>query len=58
MILKNALELKKRIISNRMDLYKLAKEKSLSDPDVLDKRCQLDKEIMTLHKLINRIHSS
>ena len=58
MILKDALDLSKSIDDYRSDMSKLAKEKGLSDPDVIKISDQLDRKIIMLQKIINTIHSS
>ncbi|WP_413789619.1 aspartyl-phosphate phosphatase Spo0E family protein [Metabacillus rhizosphaerae] len=55
MILKNILELKKSINKHRKDLYRISKDKRLSDPEVLNLSRQLDGEIETMQKLMKQI---
>jgi hypothetical protein len=51
-ILKNTLDLIESINKHRQDMYQLAKNKGLSDPDVIKYSQQLDEKIMMLQKNI------
>ncbi|PVE64477.1 aspartyl-phosphate phosphatase Spo0E family protein [Priestia megaterium] len=52
MILKNILDISTSINSYRLILYELTKHKDLCDPDVIKISQRLDREIITLQKLI------
>lgn len=54
MILKVALEVTKSINAIRQDLRELIKNKGLSDPEVIRMNQQLDREIITLKKLVTK----
>ncbi|WP_227937802.1 aspartyl-phosphate phosphatase Spo0E family protein [Alkalihalobacillus deserti] len=56
MILKNALDLKKSIKDYRQGMYELARNKDISDPDVIKISKQLDREMIMLQKMIDTIH--
>lgn len=56
MILKKILDIKQSIEKQRKELLNIAKEKSLTDPDVLVMSRQLDQEIVTMQKLIDSIN--
>ncbi|WP_121610682.1 Spo0E family sporulation regulatory protein-aspartic acid phosphatase [Mesobacillus foraminis] len=58
MILKEALDLSKSIANYRLHLYELGKIKGSSDPDVIKMRQQLDSKIITIEKVIGKVHSS
>jgi Spo0E like sporulation regulatory protein len=55
MLLRTALECHKRIVEYRQDLYKLAKNKGISNSNVIDLSQQLDKEITLLQKLMEEV---
>lgn len=55
MVLKNALDLSKSIDDYRKDMYELAKNKGISDPDVIKISHQLDEKITMLQKIILKL---
>jgi hypothetical protein len=57
MILKNILDLNQRIITYRQDMYELARNKGISDPDVIKISQKLDEDIIKLQKIICEIRS-
>ncbi|WP_345790881.1 aspartyl-phosphate phosphatase Spo0E family protein [Neobacillus drentensis] len=57
MILKNAIELSKRINSYRQSLVELKRNKGPSDPDVLKLSKQLDRDIVMLHIIMCELRS-
>lgn len=57
MILKNTLDLSKSIDAYRKDMYELAKNKGISDPDVIKISHQLEEKITMLQKIISEISS-
>ncbi|SMQ86984.1 Spo0E like sporulation regulatory protein [Bacillus sp. OV166] len=57
MLLRTALECHKRIGEYRKDLYKLAKNKGLTDTSTIDLSKQLDKEITMLQKMMQEVRS-
>jgi Spo0E like sporulation regulatory protein len=58
MILKKALDLSKSITDYKRDMYKLAKNKGISDPDVIRISHKLDGQIVMLQKMIYTLRSS
>lgn len=52
MILRNVLALRNSIAEYRKRMYELAREKDLSDPDVVKISQQLDNKIIMLQKAI------
>ncbi|MFB5193544.1 aspartyl-phosphate phosphatase Spo0E family protein [Neobacillus sp. KR4-4] len=57
MLLRTALECHKRIGEYRKDLYKLVKNKGLTDTSTIDLSQQLDKEITMLQKIMQEVRS-
>ncbi|MED4029826.1 aspartyl-phosphate phosphatase Spo0E family protein [Priestia aryabhattai] len=57
MILREALNLSKSIANYRMDMYKLTKEKSFSDPDVIKISQQLEFKIQNIKNIAKDIRS-
>ncbi|MFC6604445.1 Spo0E family sporulation regulatory protein-aspartic acid phosphatase [Ectobacillus funiculus] len=57
MILRSALDLSKSIDDYRLDMYELAKNKGLSDPDVIKISYQLDRKIILLQKMLDASRS-
>ncbi|MCU7746782.1 aspartyl-phosphate phosphatase Spo0E family protein [Priestia megaterium] len=57
MILREALNLSKSIANYRMDMYKLTKEKSFSDPDVIKISQQLEFKIQNIKNISKDIRS-
>ncbi|MGM0878636.1 MAG: aspartyl-phosphate phosphatase Spo0E family protein [Bacillota bacterium] len=57
MILKSILDLSQCINKYRQDMYELARNKGLSDPDVIKVSQKLDEEIIKLQKIICEIRS-
>jgi Spo0E like sporulation regulatory protein len=55
MILKNILDLDQCISKHRQDMYELARNKGISDPDVIKISQKLDEDIIKLQKIICRI---
>jgi Spo0E like sporulation regulatory protein len=58
MLLKEIYDLNKIILIYRSDMYKLAKIKGLSDPDVIKISQKLDLKILRYQKILSKIHSS
>jgi hypothetical protein len=54
MILKAVLELSNNINNNRKEMYKLAKDGGLSDPNVLKISQKLDGDINVLQQLMSK----
>ena len=52
MISRKLLALRKSIDKHRHDMYELAKEKGLSDPQIIKISQQLDREIIMWQKLV------
>jgi hypothetical protein len=57
MILKNILDLNQCINKHRQDMYELARNKGISDPDVIKISEKLDEDIIKLQKIICKIRS-
>jgi len=57
MLLRTALECHKRIGEYRKDLYKLVKNKGLTDTSTINLSQQLDKEITMLQKIMQEVRS-
>ncbi|MFF2854780.1 aspartyl-phosphate phosphatase Spo0E family protein [Peribacillus sp. NPDC058002] len=57
MVLKNVLDLIKSIEECRQDMYKLTKNRSFSDPEVVNISQQLDVRITKLQKIIYELRS-
>ncbi|MBZ5753693.1 aspartyl-phosphate phosphatase Spo0E family protein [Metabacillus rhizolycopersici] len=57
MILREALDLSKSIANDRLDMYELAKDKGLSDPDVIKISQQLDFKIRNIESILRKIRS-
>ncbi len=57
MILRSALDLSKSIDDYRLDMYELAKNKGLSDPDIIKISHQLDRKIILLQKMLDASRS-
>lgn len=58
MILKRALHLSKSIDDYRQNIYKLTKDKRISDSQFIKINHQLDEEMIMLQKVIDTIRSS
>lgn len=57
MILKSALDLSQSIKEHRQDMYKLAENKGMSDPEVIQISQQLDGQIIKLQKIMCELDS-
>ncbi|MGG3452214.1 MULTISPECIES: Spo0E family sporulation regulatory protein-aspartic acid phosphatase [Bacillaceae] len=53
MVCKNLLDLKNSIDDDRLVMYELAKNKELSDPDVINISHKIDRKIIILQKMIH-----
>lgn len=55
MLLKNALDLKRSIDENRRNMYELASNNGISDPEVVKVSQELDGKIIILQNLLSQI---